>query len=319
MTDGPLVVVQARAGSTRLPGKVLAEVAGRPMLALMLARLAPLRPQATVVVATSREGRDDPVAELAAACDVAVVRGDEADVLGRFAQALAAHPADLVVRLTADCPLIDPTVVADVVARHRRDGAAYTSNTLVRTFPDGLDVEVLDADVLLAAHREATAAAEREHVTPFVYRRPRRFGLAQHVGPQRLGDERWTVDRAEDLEVIREAVGRLADPESASWTEVLAALGRRAAPPEGPLAAVPAEPVAHRAGRPYERRWDLVAADGAPAGRASVVVDDAVGTLTIDLPEPLAAHRPAAVAAVRRWLAADLQVTDLRDPGGTRP
>ncbi|MCB0964211.1 MAG: NTP transferase domain-containing protein, partial [Acidimicrobiales bacterium] len=129
MTEQPLVVVQARAGSTRLPGKVLAPIGDRPMLGLMLARLAPLADRAHLVVATTVHDRDDPVAAVAAEAGWAVVRGDEDDVLGRFLEALGRHRADDVVRLTADCPLIDPAVVAAALDLHRRTGADYTSNT----------------------------------------------------------------------------------------------------------------------------------------------------------------------------------------------
>src|SRR5204862_6675946 len=131
---------------------------------------------------------------------VPVVRGEEADVLSRFALALDTHPADTIVRLTADCPLADPAIVADALALHDRAGAAYTSNSLVRTFPDGLDVEVIAATALRDAHAEAADPLEREHVTPFVYRRPERYRLRALRTPELLGDERWTVDTAADLE-----------------------------------------------------------------------------------------------------------------------
>lgn len=313
-----VVVVQARMGSTRLPGKVLAEVGGRPLLGLMLARLAPLADTGcTTVVATSDLDRDDPVAEVAEAAGVRTFRGDEGDVLGRFAGVLGAHPAPVVVRLTADCPLIDPTIVSDVIEQHRREGADYTSNTLVRTFPDGLDVEVVDADALARAAAEATEPAEREHVTPFVYRRPERFALAQHTSGLDLGDERWTVDRPEDLEVVRAAVARAGDATAAGWRELAAVLGATAPPtPEDAVSARPAPPVPHRRGAPYQRRFRLVAPDGGPAGTAAVEVAGGIGRLRIDLDDP-SADRRAAVAAVRTWLAADLQVTDLLDPEGT--
>src|SRR3954451_17117757 len=185
-----LCVVQARTGSTRLPGKVLADVAGRPMLRLMLDRLTPLRSTGlTVIVATSELGQDDPVAELATEADVPVVRGDEADVLGRFLLALDRYPTDTVVRLTADCPLLDPALVLLALDAHQAAGAGYTSNTLVRTFPDGMDVEVIAASVLRAADREATSSGEREHVTPFAYVHTSQFGLAQFTGLERLGRE----------------------------------------------------------------------------------------------------------------------------------
>ncbi len=122
-----------------------------------------------------------------------IVRGSESDVLGRFTTAMDRFPTDDVVRITADCPFIDPTIVDETVRLHRREGADYTSNTLVRTYPDGLDVEVLRSTVLDLAAREAQQSDEREHVTPFVYRQPHRFAIRQLIsGRPRLGRERWT-------------------------------------------------------------------------------------------------------------------------------
>lgn len=212
-------------GSSRLPGKVLAPIAGRPMLQFMLERLATLN-LAHLVVATSVEARDDPVADVAATAGASVVRGSEHDVLDRFRAALAAYPAATVVRLTGDCPLIDPSVVAAAIALHHERDVDYTSNVLPRTFPKGLDVEVVRSDALLTAASEAVDPPEREHVTPFIYRRPERFRLANLWCPEDLGDERWTVDTVDDLEVLRNMV-HTAGPTLLGWREVLGAVGRR--------------------------------------------------------------------------------------------
>src|SRR4249919_2185599 len=131
-----LVVIQARMGSTRLPGKVLADLGGRPLLGLQLDRLAALA-DARVMVATSSLNRDDPIVALAAERGVSTVRGPEDDVLRRFAMALGAQPADEVVRLTADCPLTDPRLVDAARALLRSTGADYAGNAPIRTFPDG--------------------------------------------------------------------------------------------------------------------------------------------------------------------------------------
>jgi len=226
-----LVVIQARMGSTRLPGKVLADLGGRPSLGLQLARLERLD-DARVVVATSDEARDDAVAELAERQGAPVVRGPEADVLTRFGLALAAHPADEVVRLTADCPLTDPDLVRAVLALRRQTDADYAGNTLIRTFPDGLDVEVMTADALRTALAEATDDLDREHVTRFLVRQPRRFRLANLRGPVSLADERWTVDTADDLARLRTIVASLDDPLTAPWLEVLAVVGATSHPAE---------------------------------------------------------------------------------------
>lgn len=225
-----LAVVQARMGSTRLPGKVLADLGGRPVLELMLDRLARAHVD-HLVVATSDLPGDDPVADLATRVGVPVVRGSEADVLGRFLVALDRFPADDVVRLTADCPLIDPLVVDAAVGLHRRTGADYTSNSLERTFPDGLDVEVVRAAALRAAAAEATARDEREHVTPFLHRHPERFRLASLETDEWLGHERWTLDTPADLARLREIVAALRDPVQAGWHDVLAVAGVLDGPP----------------------------------------------------------------------------------------
>ena len=222
-----LCVLQARMGSTRLPGKVVAELAGRPALAFMLDRLAPLAVD-QLVVATSTAAADARVEEVANEKGVAVVRGPEDDVLARFIVALDAYPAMHVVRLTGDCPLMDPALVATALEVHQRDAADYTSNTLVRTFPDGLDVEVVTAAALREANDEAVDAAEREHVTPFVYGRPERYRLANFESGDDLGAERWTLDTAADLDRLREIVAKLDHPVSASWQDLLAVAGRRA-------------------------------------------------------------------------------------------
>lgn len=244
-----LAVVQARMGSTRLPGKVLADLGGRPVLQLMLERLARAHVD-HLVVATSDLPGDDPVADLAGRLGVDVVRGPEADVLARFLVALDRFPADDVVRLTADCPLADPLIVDSAIGLHRRTGGDYTSNTLERTFPDGLDVEVVRSEALRQAGAEAVDPAEREHVTPFVYRRPSRFALASLEADERLGHERWTLDTPDDLARLREIVARLDDPVCAGWHDVLVVAGVVAGPPRR----FPAPPDLHFVNHPFDRQ-----------------------------------------------------------------
>ena len=233
-----LCVVQARTGSTRLPGKVLEPLGGRPMLQFMLDRLADLRVD-ELVVATSTLDRDDAVVEVAFDAGRQVVRGSESDVLDRFTSALAAYPADHVIRLTADCPLADPVLVEAVLARHLDRGADYTSNVFPRTFPRGLDCEVMTAAALRTAHAEATDPAEREHVTPFFYRRPERFSLANMRNDAPLGREGWTVDTAEDLAFVRGLVGRM-DDDTFSWRDAWSVVGPRAPDDPGGIVLVPA-------------------------------------------------------------------------------
>ena len=220
--------VQARMGSTRLPGKVLADLGGRPMLRFLLDRLRGI-PVDHLVVATSDRAQDDAVAEVAAVAGAHVVRGSESDVLSRYCAVLDDFPGDTVIRLTGDCPLVDPDVVEAVLDLHFAKKADYTSNVLPRTFPKGLDVEVVDAAALRQAAEEADDPGEREHVTPFIYRRPERYRLANLSNPEHLGDERWTVDTPDDLATVRHAVDCLGVDRTYGWRDVLGVLGRRAA------------------------------------------------------------------------------------------
>jgi len=305
-----LCVIQARMGSTRLPGKVLADLAGVPVLTFLVRRLRPLTDGVVdhLVVATSVGPDDDAIADAVRAEGVPVVRGSEADVLGRFGAALDEFPADLVVRITADCPLSDPGIVAAAIDGAETTGADYTSNTLVRTFPDGLDVEVVRATALRAAVDESDDPAEREHVTPFVYRRPGRFRLESLTSGQLLGDERWTLDTADDLERVRDIVSGLADPIAAPWLDILAAAGRRAPSAQGELHLSPVVDFPLARGR----SWD-VARGGELVGQVIVEVrDGGNGTVTVlGVPEN---DRDAAIAQLHRALRADLQVVTLDAP-----
>ncbi|MCI0582965.1 MAG: glycosyltransferase family protein [Chloroflexi bacterium] len=190
-------------GSTRLPGKVLAPIVGRPMLDLQLERLERVQTPAIIVVATSTLPADDVVVEVARARGTATHRGSEDDVLARFAGAAAAVDAAVIARTTADCPLIDPGVVDRALEAVVAGTCAYASNTVDRTYPRGLDIEAFTRAALEVADREATDPAEREHVTPFILRRPELFRPCSVKADADRSAERWTVDTAEDLELVR--------------------------------------------------------------------------------------------------------------------
>lgn len=200
-----VIIVQARMGSTRLPGKALLEVAGETLLGLLLKRLGRVTLADAVVVATTTAERDRPIVDLAGAMGVPSWRGSEEDVLARYHGAATAHRAEAVVRITADCPLMDPAVVDRVIGAFADPAGAcdYASNTLERTYPRGLDCEVFSMGILDEAHRRATDPVEREHVTPYIYRRPERFRIVQVRNGTDLSRHRWTVDTPEDFELIR--------------------------------------------------------------------------------------------------------------------
>jgi len=234
---GPRVVaiVQARMTSTRLPGKVLADLGGRPVLAFMLERVKRARTLDGLVVATTVNATDDPVARAAAAAGVEVFRGDEKDVLSRFVGAGEAARADVVVRLTADCPFTDPALVDLAVARFLEADLDYLANAVDRTYPDGLDVEVLRFEALRRAARETREPYDREHVTPYLYRPGGGFRVGSFRHDSDLSALRWTIDTAEDLAVARRLIAGL--PDDAGWLDILAAQQRAAA-----IAIRPAQP-----------------------------------------------------------------------------
>lgn len=219
---GALAVVQARMSSTRLPGKVLADVGGDSVLALMLQRLGASGAIARTVVATSDRPDDDAVADAAAQLGVGVHRGPLDDVLARFAGAARGHDGP-VIRLTADCPLIDPALVDDLVGRLGGDPSLrYVHNVWPRTFPDGLDVEVLAGGVLAELDAAAREPGDREHVTTPLRRDPERWPQLAVEHEPALGDVRWTLDTPDDLTFVRGLVERLgAARYDAPWGDVL--------------------------------------------------------------------------------------------------
>lgn len=201
-----VIIVQARMTSTRLPGKVLMDVAGRPMLSQQLRRLKRCTSADEIVVATTTNTTDDPVIEVARQEAVSWFRGSEHDVLSRYVGAAIQSSGDVIVRVTADCPLIDPTVTDRVIGElvERRFTCDYASNVIERTYPKGLDVEAFFLDTLLRTNRLAQTGSAREHVTPTVHcDRPELFLLHSVTDTQNNADLRWTVDYPADLELIR--------------------------------------------------------------------------------------------------------------------
>jgi len=198
-----LAIVQARMGSTRLPGKCLADIQGQPMLWHVVNRVSRSRCVDKVVVATSSNPSDDAIVKFCEKNDISCFRGSEEDVLDRFYRTVQAYPAETVVRITADCPLIDPLVIDRVVARFQQGDCDYASNSLRYTYPDGLDTEVFSFRALERAWREARKPAEREHVTPFLRTGEFRQVNVESDQPVAPGTCRWTVDETADLEYVR--------------------------------------------------------------------------------------------------------------------
>lgn len=172
-----------------------------------------------VIVATTVQPSDDAIVDMWSGTDIAVVRGSETDVLGRYHDALLRWGADVIIRITSDCPLIDPNLI-DAVVEALSDGVDYASNTLApRTFPRGLDVEAMTADTLERAWAEDRDPAGREHVTPYVYEHPERFALRRVANASDQSEHRWTVDTPEDLELVRRIYDAVEGP--FGWRDVL--------------------------------------------------------------------------------------------------
>jgi spore coat polysaccharide biosynthesis protein SpsF len=226
-----LAILQARMSSSRLPGKVMRLIQGRPMVAHQMERLQRSRRIDRLVLATSREPSDDPLAALCQREGWLCYRGDLNDVLARFKGAADAYgPADHIVRLTADCPLIDPVIVDQTIDFHLTQGADYTSNCVEghRTFPDGLDTEVMTRVALERAALEGAPGPDREHVTPYLYHNPGVFKIAAFTQSRELGTLRWTVDTAADFEFADAVFGALLpDKPDFGQDDVLALLGTR--------------------------------------------------------------------------------------------
>jgi spore coat polysaccharide biosynthesis protein SpsF len=222
-----VAVVQARMASSRLPGKVLMDLHGTPLVAHTLRRLSAARRVDDIVLATTDGAADDPLVALAQAYGVAHHRGSETDVLRRIRDAAAARGADVVVRVTGDCPLLDAAVVDRVVEAllAGRSHCDYASNVIARSYPKGLDAEALWMDVLDRIDRLATSASAREHVTWFAYgERPELFLLSSVEIDENFAELNWSVDTHEDLERVRELMTRAGT--DAPWRDVLAAVAR---------------------------------------------------------------------------------------------
>lgn len=204
-------IVQARMGSTRLPGKVLALIQGKPVLWHIVKRLRYSKIIDEIVIATTINIKDAAIESFCKRYKVGYFRGAENDVLDRYYQAAKLHNASVIVRITADCPLIDPGVVDKVIRYYlgRRDRIDYVSNTLIRSFPQGLDTEVFTFRALEKSWQKAKKAYQREHVTPYIYEHPEIFRTANLKNNKDFSYLRWTVDEPKDLELVRQIYRRL--------------------------------------------------------------------------------------------------------------
>ncbi|OGO42540.1 MAG: hypothetical protein A2W36_04035 [Chloroflexi bacterium RBG_16_58_14] len=237
-----IAIIQARRAASRLPDKVLLDIGGEPMLARVVERTRRARTLSGVVVATTIDPSDDAVEALCQRGGYPCFRGSVLDVLDRYYQAASTFQADVVVRITADCPVIDPGVIDEVVTRFlspaessvppeaARTSWDFAANRLPppwgRNYPIGLDTEVCTFAGLKTTWEEASLPHQREHVMPYFYDHPERFRILLVDYPVNLGNLRWTVDTPEDLELLRQIYTRFAGRDDFSWLEVLALFER---------------------------------------------------------------------------------------------
>ena len=201
-----LAVLQARVSSSRLPGKVLKKILGKPMLQLQLERLGRVKRLDKIVVATSREISDDPIEKLCQNLNVSCFRGSLDDVLDRYYQSALVYQPDHIVRVTGDCPLTDPVLIDDVIQFYLEENFDYVM--LEKTFPHGLDLEIFPFSVLLQTWENAELPSQREHVTLYM-RNSDKFHLGMFKGKKNLSYLRWTVDEPEDFEFVQKVYHNL--------------------------------------------------------------------------------------------------------------
>jgi spore coat polysaccharide biosynthesis protein SpsF len=219
-------IIQARMSSTRLPGKVLMDLGGETVLARVVRRLRRATLIDEIVVATTNSPADHSIVRECQRVSVRVFRGEENDVLDRYYHAAQCISAEGIVRITSDCPLIDPEITDHTVRSFLEHRPDYTSNALQRTYPRGLDTEVMTWEALARAWREARLSYQRAHVTPYIYENPDRFYILPVKGEVDHSGHRWTLDTAEDLAFIRAVYDRVDNDDSFSWRDVLALVER---------------------------------------------------------------------------------------------
>ncbi|CAN2169757.1 SpsF Spore coat polysaccharide biosynthesis protein F, CMP-KDO synthetase homolog [Candidatus Nanopelagicaceae bacterium] len=220
--SGNLLVVQARTSSTRFPGKVLEDLDGQPMIRYQIERLRKSTLVDKIVVATSTEASDNPLSEYLHSINQPVIRGPLEDVLARFFLVLDTYEPRYFVRITGDCPLVMPDLLDSMIQEFESSEIDYLSNVLEPSYPDGLDIEIINTSALRQLNSFDLTSTEREHVTLGIYSRPSQFKLKNFNSNFAMQEERWTVDYPEDLEFIRRIVRfESTQPELLTFSQVL--------------------------------------------------------------------------------------------------
>ena len=214
-------IIQARMGSTRLPGKVLMDLGGKTVLARVVSRLRRAALVNEIVVATTNSAADDAIVRECHQLEVPSFRGSETDVLDRYYEAARVCEDGAIVRITSDCPVVDPQLVDETIRVFHQQCGDCASNVFPRTYPRGLDTEIFTITALEQAWRDAHEPYEREHVTPYFYEHPELFRLVSQRGQTDYSQYRWTLDTAEDLELLRTIYSRFDDEDDFSWRKVI--------------------------------------------------------------------------------------------------
>jgi len=206
-----VAIIQARMGSTRLPGKILKTINGKTLLEYQLDRVKQSNIINQIIIATTVKETDQPIVDFCENYGVEYYRGSENDVLSRYYEAAKSNDGDIIVRLTSDCPIIDPRIIDKTIIYYLENSSNfdYVSNTVERTFPRGMDTEVFSVNVLKKAYEEACLERDREHVTAYFYTNPEVFKIGYISNDKDYGNYRWTVDTSEDFQLIQLIVNKL--------------------------------------------------------------------------------------------------------------
>ena len=215
-----VALVQARMGSTRLPGKVLRAIVGKPMIELLLARLSQSSELDEIVVAASEEVKNDKLQSVVESLNYKCTRGNEKDVLNRFYESAKSVGADVIVRITGDCPLVDPVLVDRCIKGYKNSNVDYFSNINPATYPDGLDIEVMSFESIERANNETDSEFDKEHVTPYI-RNSDSFSKSSMRHIEDLSKQRWSVDEPEDLVVVTNVFEHFSPDIFFDWKQVL--------------------------------------------------------------------------------------------------
>lgn len=207
------IIIQARIGSTRLPGKVFKELCGQKMLLHVINRLKFCKLADKIIIATTTLTEDDRVERFCLENNIPYYRGSSDDVLSRYFEAAKVFGADIIIRITSDCPVIDPVIIDNMIEEfvkiNKNEKLDYLSNSIVRTFPRGLDAEIFSFEALEKSYNEAELQYEREHVTPYIYQHPELFSIKNYAGSNDYSSHRWTVDTPEDFSLIEKVYNEL--------------------------------------------------------------------------------------------------------------